>query len=224
MKGIIYIIKNKINGKVYIGQTTYSLSQRISAHKTKAFRQNVKYPLYNSMRKYGINNFEWNILKESNNTDEDECFYIEKFNSIVEGYNIKNGGNNALHSEETKLKLSKIAKERFKNIENHPMYGKKLSKETKKKISDSISKIIKGDGNPFYGRKHTEESKEKIRKARMKQTNIGNKEWKFLSPNDEKIIINNLKDFCKENSLSYIAMKMCKYGKQKQHRGWRYVK
>jgi len=61
-------------------------------------------------------------------------------------------------SKEHCKKISINAKERYKNIKNHHMYGKKHSEETKKKIS--IAK--KGSISPFKGCKHSEETKKKM--------------------------------------------------------------
>lgn len=55
------------------------------------------------------------------------------------------------HSEETRQKLSDMNK------------GKTLSKEIKKKISDSL----KGENNPFYGKTHSEETRQKMRLAQQ---------------------------------------------------------
>lgn len=55
---IIYKITNKINGKVYIGQTTDSLSRRKSGH-IQAATSGSKSKLYSAMRKYGVENFEF---------------------------------------------------------------------------------------------------------------------------------------------------------------------
>ena len=41
------------------------------------------------------------------------------------------------HTEESKNKISEAAKERFKDPENHPMYGKHLSEEAKQKLSEA---------------------------------------------------------------------------------------
>lgn len=48
--------------------------------------------------------------------------------------------------------------------ENHPMYGKHHSEETRKKLSEAN----KGENNPFYGKHHTEETKKKISGAKTK--------------------------------------------------------
>lgn len=88
----IYKITNKINGKVYIGQSvdiTTRWKQEINAAK-----RGEQYPLYRAFRKYGIENFDFSILEEcpTKKLDERERFYIKKFNSVNDGYNIQYGG------------------------------------------------------------------------------------------------------------------------------------
>lgn len=58
-------------------------------------------------------------------------------------------------SEETKIKISERAKERFKDPTNHPLYGKHHSEETRQKIKEAN----KGKPSPFKGVKYTEEQK-----------------------------------------------------------------
>lgn len=45
-------------------------------------------------------------------------------------------------SDEQKENLRQKARERFKDIENHPMYGRKHSEESKKKMSESRTKML----------------------------------------------------------------------------------
>ena len=55
-------------------------------------------------------------------------------------------------SEETKRKIGDAAKERFKNKENHPLYGKHRSEETKRKLSEYNKELFKDPTkNPNYG-------------------------------------------------------------------------
>ena len=58
--GVIYILKNKINGKVYVGKTTGSFENRIHGHKQRSKTKNSY--LYNAVRKYGWNNFQKEII------------------------------------------------------------------------------------------------------------------------------------------------------------------
>lgn len=63
----IYGIKNKINNKLYIGKTTYSLDKRFKEHKRDSTRNSKEVrPLYRAFRKYGIENFEIFQIEECN--------------------------------------------------------------------------------------------------------------------------------------------------------------
>lgn len=95
MTGIIYKITNSINDKVYIGQTRMSLPARWSKHKQIAQKSNKG--LYGAMQKYGIENFkiEEIIRCEIEKLNELEVFYIKKYNSFYNGYNLTIGGDNA---------------------------------------------------------------------------------------------------------------------------------
>ena len=64
--------------------------------------------------------------------------------------------------EATKIKLSALAKERLKNKNNHPLYGKHHSDKTKEKIRKTLTGKYVGENHPFYGRKHSDETKSLI--------------------------------------------------------------
>lgn len=93
----IYIIKNEINNKVYIGQSI-NIEKRIKEHFWKA--QNKKDVSYNTaihqaIRKYGKENFSWKILQECTEEELDslEKKFIKEYNSLTpNGYNILEGG------------------------------------------------------------------------------------------------------------------------------------
>lgn len=136
MTGIIYCHTNILNNKKYIGQTTSTLEGRSK----KGFgylldgNKETHTKFANSIRKYGWENFKHEVLevveaetKEEliQKLNELEIFYIQKFNTLKNGYNCDAGGNNKNCSEEAKKKLS----------EYH--LGKKLNIETRKKLSES---------------------------------------------------------------------------------------
>lgn len=93
----IYKITNLINGKVYIGQSI-NIEKRIKEHfyKAKCFGEtSYNSALHQAIRKYGEENFSWEILEECSidKIDDKERFYIEQYNSITpDGYNILDGG------------------------------------------------------------------------------------------------------------------------------------
>ena len=133
-KGLIYIAKDKIIGKVYIGQTKNRLEVRKKQHLKHAKNKvDSTYfsTFYKMIRFFGENNFEWKILEDDipeEKLNEREIFYIEKYNSYQEGYNSSGGGQRSHNSkipkkdvkeirkllEETNLSMLKIA-EKFAN-------------------------------------------------------------------------------------------------------------
>lgn len=99
MYGIIYRATNKINGKVYIGQTVRSLAERIYYHYYRADNELeiTKTHFINAIRKYGKDNFEWEEIDSAENQaelNEKEQYWIEFYNSVENGYNIQAGGHN----------------------------------------------------------------------------------------------------------------------------------
>lgn len=99
--GIIYAYINKINGKMYIGQTI-NPEKRYNAHKSNY--QNPNNQEYDSLihrafRKYGFENFEYKILAKNIEDIEMlnklEIFFIQNYNTQVpNGYNVESGGKN----------------------------------------------------------------------------------------------------------------------------------
>lgn len=110
-KGSIYIIKNKCNDKVYIGQTMQSVENRFKQHsKPSTIKKRGTYKLYNAFKKYGINNFYFEILEEEiskNELNSKEIYYIEKYNSYKLGYNSTNGGESKAICKITDIELLK---------------------------------------------------------------------------------------------------------------------
>lgn len=98
MYGIIYKATNKINNKVYIGQTIKTLKERIYMHYYKAENSlNITHTHFiNAIRKYGKDNFDWEIIDQADTQEElnkKEIYWIQFYDSINNGYNIQKGGN-----------------------------------------------------------------------------------------------------------------------------------
>lgn len=92
----IYKIENKINHHVYIGQSVH-IPKRWREHKNNAFNSNAKdykATLYRAFRKYGLNNFSFEILEEctQDELNQKEVYWIQYYNSFNNGYNETEGG------------------------------------------------------------------------------------------------------------------------------------
>lgn len=154
--GFIYKIFNTESEKCYIGQSRQKTYEaRWCQHKHQATKKNVKTALYDAIRSYGIEKFQYTILLKDVDNDklnEIEQQYIKDYNSLVpNGYNIKEGGNHTPHSEETKRKIGEKSKGR------KAVLGQKRTEEQKRRIGDASR-----------GRKYSEEVKEHLKQVHNK--------------------------------------------------------
>lgn len=143
---IIYKITNKINGKVYIGQTRVSLKTRWAQHCRPKSNSRA---LRHAIEKYGVDSFLIEeVLRVSNQTELDaqECHHIQQFNSLVPGgYNLTSGGEGGYtRSEETRKKLSEAGRGK----------GRPHTPESRAKLS--AAKM--GNKNPQFGKKQSPET------------------------------------------------------------------
>lgn len=143
--GWIYMILNKVNGKIYVGQTYDKLGYkaRWGKHKSKLrgnYHDNSH--LQSAWNKYGEDNFEFILLHELEFNNEEnmkrelniiEIYYIYEWDLLNDefGYNISKGGNTG---------SSYIG-------EDHPMYGKTHLKKSKEKMSKNHANV-EGVKNP----------------------------------------------------------------------------
>lgn len=142
---VVYIHKNILNGKVYVGQTC-NLSERWR-NNGKNYFNSIKF--YNAIKKYGWDNFTHEVVYSNLNkqaADKLEKELIHKYNSIEEGYNLKEGGSRGELSTKSLAKMSESLKrgysefpERREKIRNKAL-GRKMPKDTRCKISLNHSK------------------------------------------------------------------------------------
>lgn len=91
--GLIYLVTNEINDKVYIGQTVQCLHARISQHKTKL----TNAPFSRAIQKYGFERFTFTVLATATSQEELDTLELELIRDHIamlpNGYNIQEGGN-----------------------------------------------------------------------------------------------------------------------------------
>ena len=159
-----YKITNKVNGKIYIGQTKKGILKRWQIHirisktpKSKCFQL-----LHKAIKKYGKINFiieEIEIFNTYEEVIKSEIYWINFYKTNVKnygskfGYNLTAGGEGHLGIKMTDVTKNKI---RLKAL------GRKASESTKL----IFSKMRKGKGNGMYGKNHTDNSKFKIGSTR----------------------------------------------------------
>lgn len=154
----IYMIQNKVNNKIYIGQAV-DIERRWESHKYY-LRGNYNSPnkhLQRAWNKYGEDNFEFTIICECDesqlNTMEEYYIFELMTYDLDFGYNKSYGGSSGRPTEETRRKISESNK------------GKIVSEETRKKNSEAHKGKCIGENHPMYGRHHTEEARKKISEA-----------------------------------------------------------
>jgi group I intron endonuclease len=144
---IIYKATNKINGKIYIGQTIKSLHDRSLEHKSDAKRNNYCFP--NAIAKYGFENFSWETIESCSSQeqlDEKEVFWIKELKSQDKniGYNIASGGNPG----------KEIGQKSLSNLWKTTEFREKMKLATRKgsrKLTDEQIGIIKTLHKDGYG-------------------------------------------------------------------------
>lgn len=128
MKGIIYLITNKITGKMYVGQTTRGLNRRWKDHCNVNSRCGH---VSRAIREYGENLFYVDQIDSGENLDElnyKEEYWIVKLNTLFpNGYNTY--ANSKSPSNSARNKMSQA------NLGNKKGVGRKVSDEAKLKIS-----------------------------------------------------------------------------------------
>lgn len=156
-KYTVYIHKNKINGKQYIGLT--------SKHNPTARWQNgngykLQPKFYNAILKYGWDNFEHIIVKthltreEASDLEKQLILKYDTKNN-KNGYNDRDGGIEGyiLTEEQKKLRAwakgKKFSKEHCKKI-SEGLKNRAFSEESRKKMSEAklIAGTFQGENNP----------------------------------------------------------------------------
>lgn len=152
----IYIIKNNINDKVYIGQSI-DAENRFKSHCKKSSESLLK----NAIQEYGKQNFWYEILEENvENPDDREKYWIKYYNSITpNGYNIQEGGsepphycgdehsNTRISDKDVELLKKDLAETTISLSELGDKYG--ISKKQVLRINQGISREKIGESYPI---------------------------------------------------------------------------
>jgi group I intron endonuclease len=210
MYGIIYKATNKVNGKVYIGQTKNSLKTRMASHKYSAEKKNSKGHFHKAIRKYGWINFEWETLCNCSSLEElhiKEIQYIEYFDCHSpnnKGYNMTKGGDfNAMLDPDIRRRQKESLQISMKAFcgENNVMKRPEVKENHKK----AIIKLTQ-----------SESWKDSNAKSQQKLRNV----YEITFPDYTVEIVSGLTTFCKLHNLQQSKMSSVANGERSHHKGF----
>jgi len=180
--GTIYSIKNKLNGKEYIGQTRYHVEKRWGEHACAKKRiTTIGYAL----KKHGTENFEFSVIETCDDDllNEREIFWIAERKTVAPlGYNQTSGGLSFMPSEETRKKISARTREGIS----------RMSDDAKNRQRQAGVR----NGRKNKGRRLTEDYREKIRELwtpEKREAHGAPRRGVPLNISDENRISRNLK-------------------------------
>ncbi len=209
---IIYEAVNKINNKRYVGKTIKSLTERKIQHKSRSKKYNTYF--YKAIRKYGFENFHWNILCETtiDLLNDEEIKFIKLFKTYDQnfGYNLTKGGDGSFgwtHTPEARKKIGNASK-KLKGIKRSSetkqkislsRKGKKLSLEHKKNIGKSLcgNQNMKGKFHSNLTKKKMSNSHKNKFQSLEKKIKCSNSKIGLLNPQFYIIDQNIQKDIIK---------------------------
>lgn len=156
----IYKITNKVNGKVYIGQSIRPIEQRFQRHINDAVNNILDTHFARAIRKYGKENFYIELVETCDNQTElnlREQYWIRKYDSINNGYNetdatSKCGGNTYMSKTESEMKeiSEKISKTKLGSKNPHSRSVKVFNIVTnEEKVFDTVT-----DCRKFFNEKN----------------------------------------------------------------------
>lgn len=161
----IYKFTHIESDRSYIGQTIQNPNQRRLEHIADSRHTPKEYHFHNALRKYGVTAFTFEVIDTATSLEELNLLeekYMTQYNSISNGFNIRQAGGNKLHSEESKDRMK---------IAQRAAHARRRAEGT-----DTFVKTKKTSGW-----KWTIEQKQKLNPVKEKLKNMfTNKTWKVI--------------------------------------------
>jgi len=149
----IYKFTHISTGRCYIGQTIQDPNRRRSEHISDSRHTSKEYHFHNALRKYGVDSFTFEVIATASTIDELNLLeekYVKQFDSINNGFNIRQAGGNKLHSAESKERMSISQKEAHARrrqegkdtfTKTRKTAGWKWDSTSKKKHSETMTRL-----------------------------------------------------------------------------------
>ena len=165
----VYKLTNKINGKSYIGGSIDVNRRRMEHFKPSRVSRLIHLPLYEAINKFGREQFEFEILEETNAEDLNarEEYYIKAYDIVKNGYNVSATAF-SMHDEDLIKEHSQKLSIKNKNNWQNPKYRKKMTKIIQKSASKRAEIISEYNKIRWADPEHREKMLEQLRKNRVK--------------------------------------------------------
>jgi group I intron endonuclease len=163
---IVYLVRNLITGKCYVGKTGRTLEQRWKEHVAFA-RPDSPMLVCRAIAKHGAEQFEVRVLDECDDAgvlNELERLWIKELGTFKpKGYNLTLGGDGMLgwkHTEDAKRRMS-LNRSGEKNCNSGKTWGRNLRGwREDERVAYGATRVK--DGNPMFGKHHSESARSKI--------------------------------------------------------------
>lgn len=216
----IYKITNKLNNKCYIGQSV-DIQQRWSKHlSTFNGEHTPDYKIYRAFKKYGLQNFTFEIIEEceQQQLDEREIYWINFYDSFEKGYNMSLGGKACNGTNDKKVYQY--------SLEGNLIGEYKSAHEASRILNiqfTNICKVCRGERKSAGGFAWSYNKENKIEKIKTKRTGDGTV---LQYTKDGQLIAEypTAKAACRETGISDTTIGLVCKGKGKTAGGfvWRY--
>lgn len=117
----IYKWTHKESGRSYIGQSIQEPNQRRLEHISDSRYTEKTYHFHNALRKYGVDAFTWEVIDTAESLEELNLLeekYVIEYDSINNGFNIREPGGNKKHHPESIERMRKVRLEAHAKKEN----------------------------------------------------------------------------------------------------------
>lgn len=230
----IYKITNTMNDKLYIGQTAFGIEKRFKEHTNKAKSGNYNHrPLYSAMNKYGIENFNIELIENGlskEEANEREQYWISFYSTYNDnGYNATIGGDDGGTHSCTVYQIDMNTLKVIKKFESTREAARNYAKNGN---NAPINKVCLGKSNSAYGfywcyennyetfikeKELTNKTKETKKVKKVEQYDLTTNEIintydsAWLAENELNVTHGHIKRVCNGERKSYKGY------------GWRYV-
>lgn len=195
--GIVYLIRNTVNDKVYVGQTINTLKRRWTGHTSDAKHNAGCKSIARAIRKYSRRAFDLAVLGEGeagSELDNLERIWIILLRSTNPkfGYNRTSGGLGCAGIDSVRAKISAAAKSQWADPARRERAvaamrasaAKRIAMMTPAERREKYSRDLRGSKNPAFGKPGTRLGCKASQQQRARSSESNKRYWRELPPTE----------------------------------------